>query len=266
MDNIDDLSWSYLGDILGFSTTKIGSVSFSVARIDEVVESALKNAISGQGQNLRFSNAYCVGLADRDELYRRALEAPGQNFADGLPVAWLIRRASGRPEPLSAFRVRGPTFFENVIANGCKHGLRHTFVGATSSTLDLLVEWARENYPNSTIAGVYAPPFAPLDGEFIEGICNEIEKQDPQIVWLGLGTPKQDLAAEKLALRFPSLTFASVGAAFDFKAGTASEAPLWIQKSGFEWFYRLIKEPRRLWKRYTIGSFYFLRSVLRTRP
>lgn len=250
---------------MGFSTTKVGSVSFSVARIDEVVERAIKNAISRQGQNLRFSNAYCVGLADRDDLYRRALEAPGENFADGLPVAWLIRMASGRSGPLSAFRVRGPTFFEKVLASGCSDGLRHTFVGTTSSTLELLEEWVRKNYPTSAIAGVYAPPFAPLDDEFIEGICREIEEQNPHIVWLGLGTPKQDLAAEKLALRFPNLTFASVGAAFDFKAGTASEAPLWIQKSGFEWFYRFIKEPRRLWRRYTVGSFYFFRSVLTSR-
>lgn len=248
-----------------FPTVQIGPVSFSVASIDDAVESAVKNAISGRGQNLRFSNAYCVGLADHDEEYRGALESPGQNFADGLPVAWLLRKASGRRAPLGSFRVRGPTFFEDVIAAGRASQLRHSFVGATPSTLALLVSWVQTAYPDARIAGIYSPPFGPVNNDLIEEISERIEEHDPQVVWLGLGTPKQDLAAMRLSARFPHLTFASVGAAFDFKAGVTREAPRWIQKSGFEWLYRFLSEPRRLWHRYTVGSFRFFRAVLTSR-
>lgn len=239
-------------------------MSFSVARIDDAVESAVRNAILGRGQNLRFSNAYCVGLADYDEKYRGALESPGQNFADGLPVAWLLRKASGRREPLGTFRVRGPTFFEEVISAGRAFQLRHSFVGATPSTLALLVSWVRTKYPDALVAGIYPPPFGPVSDELIDQISERIEEHNPQVVWLGLGTPKQDLTAMRLAARFPHLTFASVGAAFDFKAGVTREAPRWIQKSGFEWLYRFLSEPRRLWHRYTVGSVRFFRAILIT--
>lgn len=250
---------------MGFPTVQIGPVAFSDAPIDDAVESAVRNAAAGHGQNLRFSNAYCVGLADSDEEYRRALESPGQNFADGLPVAWLLRKKSGRGGPLSSFRVRGPTFFEDTIAAGCSRQLRHSFVGATPSTLASLVEWIRTNHPGAVVAGTYAPPFSPVNDELIEGICERIDDHNPHIVWLGLGTPKQDLTAMKLAVRYPHLTFASVGAAFDFKAGVTREAPSWVQSSGLEWLYRFMSEPRRLWHRYTVGSFRFFKAVLSPR-
>lgn len=249
-----------------FVKHRVGVVTFCVASIEQAVANTIRNVKSGSGQNLRFSNAYCVGLASQDSAYRHALSSPGYNFADGFPVAWFLRVANGRTMPLEAFRVRGPSFFEQVIADGCDHGLRHSFIGATPSTLERLVDWVNEKYPAAVIAGVYAPKFAPLDDEFIESICVKIEEQNPQIVWLGLGTPKQDLTAERLALRYPNLTFASVGAAFDFKAGVVVEAPRWIQQVGMEWIFRLASQPRRLWRRYTVGNFVFLRSVLVSKP
>lgn len=247
---------------MDFPKVQIGRVPFSVARIGEAVEVTVENALAGRGQNLRFSNAYCVGLADLDETYMHALLSPGSNFADGLPVAWLVRNASSFRGPLSSFRVRGPSFFEQVLAAGCSKQLRHSFVGATPSTLALLVQWVHANHPSAIIAGTYAPPFGPVDDKLIDKICERIDEQEPQIVWLGLGTPKQDLAAMKLAVRYPHLTFASVGAAFDFKAGVTREAPNWVQHSGFEWLYRFLIEPRRLWRRYTVGSFRFFKAVL----
>lgn len=250
---------------MDFSTTKVGQVSFSVADIDAVVERTVANAAAGRGQNLRFSNAYCVGLVESDATYRLALQAPGNNFADGLPIALLLRKANGRTGPLDTFRVRGPTFFEKVLDAGCEHGLRHSFIGSTTSTLNSLMSWVERTFPAASIAGVYAPPFSPVNAEFLASIRQQIEAQDPDVVWLGLGTPKQDITAMHLAEAFPNLTFASVGAAFDFKAGVAREAPRWIQKSGFEWLYRLLTEPARLWRRYTVGSLHFFQAVLRQR-
>lgn len=236
-------------------------MTFSLTGIDGAVEYAVASASQGVGRNLRFSNAYCVGLAESDQDYRRALESPGDNFADGLPVAWVLRKMNAGDGPLDAFRVRGPSFFEKMIEAGCDHGLRHSFVGATNPTLDRLVAWVSQAHPTAVVAGVYAPPFSPVNKDFLSDIERRIIEQDPQVIWLGLGTPKQDLTAVYLAEKFPNMVIASVGAAFDFKAGVAREAPVWIQKSGFEWLFRLLTEPRRLWHRYSVGSLKFVQAI-----
>lgn len=247
---------------MDFPSSRVGQISFAVAGLQDSVESAISNAIDGRGQNLRFANAYCVGLAARDEDYKSVLTSSGLNFADGWPVAWLIRKRFGTVGPLEAFRVRGPSFFEEVIDKGRAAGLRHCMVGSTDQTLELLDAWARNTHPGAEIIGSYAPPFAPVTDQLIDGISERIEAWNPQIVWLGLGTPKQDIVAQQLSVRHPNLTIASVGAAFDFKAGVVSEAPSWVQRAGLEWIYRFASEPRRLWRRYTVGNLQFLAAVL----
>lgn len=236
-----------------------------MASLDSAVSYAVQSAAEGIGRNLRFSNAYCVGLAEYDDSYLQALESPGDNFADGAPVAWCLRKAAGSRGALGSFRVRGPSFFEKTIAAGSNHNLRHSFIGSTDSTLSQLVGWISDEYPEAMVAGTYAPPFSPINEEFIKLIEMKIIEHDPQMVWLGLGTPKQDYVAMYLSERFPTLVIASVGAAFDFKAGVVREAPEWIQKLGFEWMFRLLAEPNRLWRRYSVGSLKFFRAVLRQR-
>lgn len=247
---------------MGLPFVHVGKIPFVVASLDESAELAIRNALVSRGQNLRFANAYCVGLANTDPAYRQVLTTSGQNHPDGMPVAWMIRKRTGRNDPIGSFRVRGPSFFERVLDLSQGKDIRHSFVGATAATLELLITKLSIEFPDAIIAGKYSPPFGDVTDSFIGGISRHILECNPHIVWLGLGTPKQDFVAKLLSDAHPTVTFASVGAAFDFKSGQIKEAPVWVQRSGFEWLYRFACEPKRLWRRYTLGSLHFVRAVL----
>ena len=111
------------------------------------------------------------------------------------------------------------------------------------------------------IVGVESPPFRVLSADELAQQDDRVLSSGADIVWVGLGTPKQDIESERLAAALPIVAVA-VGAAFDFTAGTLQEAPAWMKSVGLEWFYRLIKEPRRLWKRYVFGNLRFLKAAL----
>ena len=157
-------------------------------------------------------------------------------------------------------RVRGPSLFNSVLDQGRRVNLRHFLLGTTSETLAELTSKIGSLYPGAVVAGSYAPKFGPVDKDFIDSCRGEILKSNADIVWVALGTPKQDFAAHELAKEI-QLTFLGVGAAFDFLAGTTREAPSWMQRSGTEWIYRFASEPKRLWRRYLIGNMQFMRAA-----
>lgn len=240
----------------------IGGLPFEVTDMDRAVDDVIAVASSPLDSSLtvRLSNAYCVALASKDAEYRRLFEGPGLTFPDGAPVAWAMRSRARDPEKTG--RVRGPSFFVEVLDRGRDAGLRHFMLGATDETLAKLADEASARYPGLHIVDSYAPAFGPVE-ETIDDACIErIAKAKPDIVWIGMGTPKQDFAAARLAERLPGV-YIGVGAAFDFVAGSVREAPAWIQNSGLEWFYRLCSEPRRLWRRYVFGNARFILAVLR---
>ncbi|WP_230595379.1 WecB/TagA/CpsF family glycosyltransferase [Rhodococcoides fascians] len=186
----------------------------------------------------------------------------GVNFPDGTPVVWFMRGRTANGN--HAKRVRGPSLFGEVLDRGREASLGHFFLGTDHDTLRKLVRNVSGAYPGVKISGTYDPPFGPVTEKFIDECAEKIQKTDAQIVWVALGTPKQDFVAARLAERTarPCL---GVGAAFDFHAGTVREAPKWIQNCGMEWAYRLSQDPRRLWKRYLVGNFQFLYQAL-TKP
>jgi N-acetylglucosaminyldiphosphoundecaprenol N-acetyl-beta-D-mannosaminyltransferase len=206
----------------------------------------------GAGVAVRFANAWCVVLANESRDYATLMATKGVNFPDGFPVARIIRRTDSR-----ARRVRGPSFLVRALDAGRAHGVRHYFLGATEDTLTALAEEAQTRFPGIEIAGFWSPPFGPFDDETLEASVSRIRRARPDVVWVGLGSPKQDHAAQKLA-EATGLPCCGVGAAFDFVAGTVREAPRWIQFVGLEWLYRLTTEPRRLWRRYVFGNARFL--------
>lgn len=242
----------------------IGGLPFEVTDMDRAVDDviAVASAPVASSLTVRLSNAYCVALASKDAEYRSLFEGPGLTFPDGAPVAWAMRSRARDPEKTG--RVRGPSFFVEVLDRGRDAGLRHFMLGATEDTLSKLADEASTRYPGLHIVDTYAPPFGPVE-ETIDDACIErIARAKPDIVWIGMGTPKQDFAAARLAEALPGV-YIGVGAAFDFVAGSVREAPAWIQKSGFEWFYRLCSEPKRLWRRYLFGNARFILAVLRGR-
>lgn len=240
----------------------IGGLPFEVTDMDTAVDDviAVASAHVESSLTVRLSNAYCVALASKDADYRRLFDGPGLTFPDGAPVAWAMRSRARDPE--KAGRVRGPSFFVEVLDRGRTAGLRHFMLGATDETLTKLSAEASTRYPGLHIVDSYAPAFGPVEEAIDDACIDRIAKAKPDIVWIGMGTPKQDFAAARLAERLPGV-YIGVGAAFDFVAGSVREAPKWVQNSGFEWFYRLCSEPRRLWRRYLIGNVQFILAVIR---
>lgn len=204
--------------------------------------------------NVRLANAYNVALAATDADYRKLLVETGVNFPDGSPVALVMKLQNS-----SSQRVRGPSLMTTVLELS-PSSVRHFFLGGTTQTLAQLVETVRSKYPNVTIAGSYSPPFSPLSEEYFADCAQAASAVNADLIWVGLGTPKQDLVGTAISDRVgtPSV---NVGAAFGFIAGTVREAPRWVQRTGFEWLFRLVLEPRRLWRRYAIGNLVFVASA-----
>lgn len=210
------------------------------------------------GRHVHLINAYTLARMEQDPALQSVLRSDAINFADGRPLATVVRLLQRQ----SQFRqVRGPGLFHDTFDTGRRYGLRHFLLGSTPEVLELLQIKLEARFPGAIIAGTFSPPFRDLD----EGEEREqdrlIAATAPDIVWIGLGTPKQDFEARRLARSLQTLCV-GIGAAFDFTAGTRAEAPAWVRTAGFEWLFRLMTEPERLWKRYLFGNFAFVRSVL----
>ena len=216
------------------------------------------------GVDVHLCNAYTLALADRDPSYRDVLRGAAANFPDGKSVVWanrLLHRGLDLPDE----RVYGPDLFHDVLALGQVVGLRHYLLGSTRDVLAALDSRIRKLYPDALVVGMDSPPFRDLTASELADQAERIRSSGAQVVWVGLGTPKQDWEAARLAAGLP-LVFVAVGAAFDFVAGTKPQAPLWMQRNGLEWTFRLASEPRRLWRRYLFGNLRFLYAASRHRP
>ncbi|QCB49912.1 glycosyltransferase [Rhodococcus sp. PAMC28707] len=238
----------------------VGKVAFDQFNMESAANLVKELAIAKVGVAIRLSNAYCVAMAASDPEYCALLNGPGINLADGSPVAWLLKRVSINPAAVG--RVRGPSLFVKILDEGRAVGLRHYFLGSTEDNLQRIETRSTIELPGISIAGSYSPPFGPLNQAFYDTCVSKVRKSGANILWVGLGSPKQDYACAILAyeLGIPCL---GVGAAFDFYAGTVREAPVFLQRYGLEWIYRLASEPRRLWRRYVFGNVQFGISVLR---
>lgn len=240
---------------------RVGSVRFATTTLHEAVDHILDLAKASGGTSIRFANAYCVAEASKNPTYMQLLNDSGTNFPDGTPVAWVMRL---KARSLKPGRVRGPSLFKEVIDRGRDRNIRHFLLGTTPHTLRLLQASIEREYPGTKISGTYAPAFGPIDDEFTAKCLSEVKKRPTDLIWVALGSPKQDYATTLLA-RQTGITALGVGAAFDFMAGTSTEAPIFFQKYGLEWAYRFASEPRRLWRRYLVGNLVFIRAVTKFR-
>lgn len=248
-----------IGTPLASRTISVGRVPFQVSDIETATRWLLTTAVPRrEGVSVRLANAYTVALASRDPSYLAALTTTGVNFPDGTPVVWFMRLHRGAPRP---HRVRGPSLFTNTLRESQHHGTRHFFLGSTPEILRQLIERVHAAYPGAVVAGSYSPPFAEIDDGYVADCAEKVRDSGADLVWVGLGTPKQDQLGAALA-DVVDAPCVNVGAAFDFVAGTVREAPVWIQRSGFEWLFRLLSEPKRLWRRYLIGNVRFLVTAI----
>jgi N-acetylglucosaminyldiphosphoundecaprenol N-acetyl-beta-D-mannosaminyltransferase len=189
------------------------------------------------------------------------LQRASINFPDGKSVVWANKLLHCR-RTIPNDRVYGPDLFLDVFENGQELGLRHYLLGSTPQVLSRLETELRRRFPKAAIVGAVSPPFRALtEQETAEQTARLVESK-AQVVWVGLGTPKQDWESARLAGDIAAI-FIAVGAAFDFIAGEMKQAPMWMQRNGLEWLFRLAVEPRRLWRRYLFGNARFLRATIR---
>ena len=186
--------------------------------------------------------------AERDPEVRRALNGAGMATEDGMPLVWWCRRA-GFPE---ASRVYGYDLLDAMCRLGVQLGYRHYFYGGSPRVVEQLVARLTRRYPGLIVAGYRSPSFRSLSAEEDAADVAAINETRPDFVWVGLGMPKQEKWMASHVGRINATALIGVGAAFDFHAGTKPQAPLWMQRSGVEWLFRLITEPRRLASRYSL--------------
>lgn len=235
---------------------EILGVRINATPFHSVLARVLQAPETGERLSLHFATVHTLVESQQDERLRDALSR-GIIQPDGMPLVWL-GKAAGRPVE----RVCGPDFMPALIGSGIEAGRRHFFYGGAPGVPETLAARLSQRYPGLQVAGTLSPPFRPLSPEEEEAIINQINAANPDYVWVGLGTPKQDvwMAANRSQLRASALL--AVGAAFDLMAGKRRRAPRWMQRTGTEWIYRLAMEPRRLASRYTRVNARFVKLLL----
>jgi N-acetylglucosaminyldiphosphoundecaprenol N-acetyl-beta-D-mannosaminyltransferase len=182
----------------------------------------------------------------------------GLAVSDGMPLVWMARRG-GR----DAERVCGPEVTLALADQGRARGVRHFLYGGEPGVPEALAERLRGLYPGVQIVGTYSPPFRPLTVAEDEGVVRRINAAETDVLWVGLGSPKQDFWVADHQDRLAAPVLLAVGAAFDFHSGRRRRAPTWMRRAGLEWLFRLATEPRRLFQRYVRTNSKFLFLVAR---
>jgi N-acetylglucosaminyldiphosphoundecaprenol N-acetyl-beta-D-mannosaminyltransferase len=193
-----------------------------------------------------------------DRGYRDELNAGELNVPDGKAVVWALRLNGARSE-----RLTGSDAMQLLLRHGERNGLRHYLFGGEPAVLTSLRSRLELRYPRIELAGAESPPFRALEAWELKEAAARIGAVNTQLLWIGLGTPKQDLVAAVLRDLGAAPVILCVGAAFDFMAGTMPRAPEWMQRAGLEWLYRLWLEPGRLGRRYLVGNPQFVWGVAR---
>ena len=238
-------------DVLGVGVSAI-DVPTAVAIFDGWVA-------RGERRYVCVSGVHGVMESRRDPSLRAIHNAAGLVTPDGMPLVWLSRLAG----QAGVTRVYGPDLMLAYCAHGVAPGRRHYFYGGNAGVPELLAERLCARVPGLQVVGTHSPPFRPLTAAEDDDVVARINAAEPDVVWVGLSTPKQErwMAAHRARLHAPVLV--GVGAAFDFHAGLKRQAPRWMQRGGLEWAFRLATEPRRLGPRYLVNNPLFVWHVAR---
>jgi N-acetylglucosaminyldiphosphoundecaprenol N-acetyl-beta-D-mannosaminyltransferase len=243
---------------IGGQRFSVGPVNVSALTFEAAVDGVLGARDAGDRLSVHFCSANTVVEASQNDRVRAALARAGVVAPDGMPLVWV-----GRLQGHQVERVCGPDFMLALVDRGRARGYRHYLYGGAPGVAEQLAERMKQRFPGSEFVGIQIPPFRALSPAEDEEAVTAINSARPDCVWIGLGSPKQDLWVAEHRDRLDAAAVLAVGAAFDFHAGVKRRAPVWMQRSGTEWLFRLVTEPRRLWRRYTVINLLFLALVVR---
>ncbi len=230
------------------------SLNINVCNHESAIRQIAELVEHGKGGYVCFSTVHMIMESHDNAEYGAKVNAADLIIPDGMPLVWM-QKLQGEGQ---AARVRANDLMILLCAYAEKNDLTVGFYGGKQSVIDAITKRARKDFPKLKIAYAFSPPFRPLtDAEDAE-ITAEINRKNPDILFMGLGCPKQEnwMAAHKNRVKAVML---GVGASFDFFAGNVKESPEWLGKLGLEWLFRLTQEPRRLWRRYLILNPRFVR-------
>ena len=225
-------------DVLGVHVSPV-NIGSAVAQIAQWIERRQSNYVT-------VTPAHAVMDAYHDPELRRIFNASGMTTPDGMAIVWLLRLRGYS----NVARVYGPDLMLETCRAGLAPGYRHFLYGGDKRVADALAGNLCARFPGLQIAGTHTPPFRDLTTEEDNTTVEAINAARPDIVWVGLSTPKQERWMAAHLGRVTAPVMIGVGAAFDFLSGRKPQAPRWMQRSGLEWLFRLATEPRRLWPRY----------------
>jgi len=232
-------------------------VLVSPVTMPETVEQIAQWIRDGARKYICVTGMHGVMESWKDETLRKIHNAAGLVVPDGMPLVWLCRYRSTKPVE----RVYGPDLMLAVCDHSRQHGFRHFFLGGGPGVAARLAIRLTARYPGLEVAGTYSPPFGTMKPDEEAQMIAGVHQVRPDILWVGLGTPKQERLMARYILRFDVPVLIGIGAAFDFHTGQKKQAPRWMQRSGLEWLFRLLSEPSRLWRRYLINIPIFVTLV-----
>ena len=239
------------------NTVRIMGVDIADLNMDMLMDLTKRHLSDMSGTYITVSNVHTTVTAYEEEDYRVKQNGAFLANPDGTPLTWVGRQRGGA----SIGRTTGPSYMGEVFAVSREKGYTHYFYGSTQETLDKLKDALEKAYPGLSIAGMYSPPFRALSEDEDSEITAMIAEADADFIWVGLGAPKQErwMAAHEGMFRG---VMVGVGAGFDYFADNIKRAPQWMQKCGLEWFYRLIQDPKRLFKRYLVTNSKFIWNAM----
>jgi N-acetylglucosaminyldiphosphoundecaprenol N-acetyl-beta-D-mannosaminyltransferase len=225
---------------------------------DEALRRIMNWGAARESRYVCICNVHSVVTTTQDIEFKMAINNADMSTPDGAPIAWALRRLGFRTQE----RINGPDLMWNYLRLAANTSQKVFFYGSTENTLRKLRTVLHKEFPDLEIAGTYSPPFRPMTLREDEEIVEMINNSGANVVFVGLGCPKQEkwMADHRGRVRAVMI---GVGAAFDYHSGVVKRAPIWWQRNGLEWLYRLGSEPRRLFMRYAVTNTLFVLGFLR---